>query len=81
MIYQSDILISVGPQALDDNYQHSFVRWDATTSFRLLEGMVLYLSLNNFTNMAERRFEGRRNFPTYEQHYMWTIDLGIRFTI
>lgn len=80
MIYQSDILTSVGAQALDDKYQHSFVRWDATSSFRLVEGLLLYWSLNNFTSMAERKFEGRRNFPTYEQHYMWTTDTGLRYS-
>jgi len=80
MIYQSDILTSVGPQALDDNYQHSFVRWDATSSFRLFKDLLLYVSLNNFTNMAERTFEGRRNFPTYEQHYRWTTDMGLRYS-
>jgi hypothetical protein len=40
----------------------------------------IYAELNNLTNQAEQAYLGERVYPTTEEFFGWTADLGIRIT-
>jgi hypothetical protein len=41
----------------------------------------LFLNLNNITNQPEQAYLGFAVFPTREQYFGWTGDLGVRFSL
>ena len=88
MVYQSDILKSVGIISLDDQWQSGFFRWDFTASQKLYKGLSFYWNVNNFTNMAEKEYIARdvnvKNLQrayTLESYYEWSTSAGFRYTL
>ena len=39
----------------------------------------IYFNLNNFTNYSESAYLGSVNYPTREEVFGWTADIGIRY--
>jgi len=35
--------------------------------------------VNNFTNNSEGAFLGKVDYPTREEYFGWTMDLGVRY--
>ncbi|MFB0517588.1 MAG: TonB-dependent receptor [Candidatus Neomarinimicrobiota bacterium] len=79
MIYQGKILKKVDRREELDEYDNDFIRWDITMQQELLKGINLYLNLNNVTDRSEGTYLWKEVFPTYEEYFGWTADLGIRY--
>lgn len=78
-IYQSDILTGVGTVSTSDSYQKNFIRWDAIANYKIFDRLTLYWNMNNFTSMTEDRFIYKEQFIISENHYKWTMDVGLKY--
>jgi TonB-dependent receptor len=75
---QGKSLQTVGARAELDGYTNNFVRWDATLSQRFSPFFSIYLDVNNFTNQPEEAFLGEIIYPTNQEYFSWTADIGVR---
>lgn len=81
-LYQNDVLEQANNSyATLDEHSKAYSRWDFTSYYRLpwVEGMQVYLNVNNITNEADLRY---RNDPTYlsrGEYYGTTAQMGIRY--
>jgi TonB-dependent receptor len=81
MIYQGDALMTVGTRSELDGYTNATVRWDMTAQYQFIKNLSIYFDMNNFTNQPERAYLGLESFPTNEEYFGWTADLGFRFKL
>ncbi|HYE57758.1 MAG TPA: TonB-dependent receptor [Rhodothermales bacterium] len=83
MVYQGNSLFTVGQRAELDGYTAAFTRWDASVSQRLpsrLGGLTLFVNVNNLTDTPEGAYLGTVSYPTREEYFGWTADLGLRYS-
>ncbi|UCD37241.1 MAG: TonB-dependent receptor [Fidelibacterota bacterium] len=81
MILQGEILKNVGIRAETDEYDYEYVRWDITMQQKIIQGLSLYVNLNNIANRSEGSYMWRSDLPfkTSDKLFGWTADLGIRY--
>ena len=79
MVYQGESLMTVGTRSELDGYTDAFVRWDLVMQQKIFDGFSVYFNMNNITNRPESAFLGIKNYPTREEYFGWTADLGIRY--
>ncbi|UCE07075.1 MAG: TonB-dependent receptor, partial [bacterium] len=79
MIYQGKILKNVDLREELDEYDNDFLRWDITMQQKIFEGVSLFLNLNNISDRSEGTFLWKEVYPTSEEFFGWTADLGIRY--
>ncbi|MBA7479923.1 hypothetical protein ES707_15364 [subsurface metagenome] len=81
MIYQGEILKNVGIRTEMDEYNFDFIRWDIAMQQTLFEGFSLYLNLNNISDLSEGTYLWKKDlpFPTSEEFFGWSADMGIRY--
>ncbi|HSQ75891.1 MAG TPA: TonB-dependent receptor, partial [Bacteroidota bacterium] len=78
--YQGKSLLTVGSRSELDGYTESSLRLDAALSQRISSMFSIYAELNNLTNQAEQAYLGEIIYPTNEEFFGWTADLGVRIT-
>lgn len=81
LIYQGSALQLIGQRAELDGYSDEFVRWDFAAQYKLLPDLALQFNLNNFTNLPEGSYLGYDAYPTKEEYFGWSADLGIKFDL
>jgi TonB-dependent receptor len=79
MIYQGAILRVVNLREELDQYDNAFIRWDITLQQHIYMGLSLFLNMNNISNQPESTFLWKDIYPTGQEFFGWTGDLGIRF--
>ncbi|MGE5351922.1 MAG: TonB-dependent receptor [Acidobacteriota bacterium] len=79
VILQGKSLAVVGPTAELDGYTDKSIRFDVSLSQKLFEGFSFFLNANNLTDLPERSFLGAESFPTKEEYYGWTLDVGVKY--
>ncbi len=79
MIYQGEILTNVDLREELDEYDNDFLRWDITMQQKIFEGVSLFLNLNNISDRSEGTFLWKEGYPTSEEFFGWTADMGIRY--
>ncbi len=79
MTYQGEILETIGTRSELDGFSDAFVRWDLALQQEIYGRFSLFLNANNVTNRAEAEFLGIRAFPTRDEFFGWTADLGMRY--
>lgn len=77
MIYQGAALQTIGSRSELDGYTDAFTRWDLTARYKILENLSLIANINNLTNKSEGAFLGSELFPTSEEYFGLTADLGV----
>jgi len=80
MLYTDDILTSTNfweeLRASTDKH----VRWDLSVKQKLpVKGLMLYLNLNNINNAVDRSLIAGSSYPSREEYYDFTGDLGLRY--
>jgi TonB-dependent receptor len=80
VVFQGESLQFVGTREELDGFTASFARWDLTVQQKLAAGLSLFGNVNNFTNRPEGAFLALEAFPTREEFFGWSADLGVRFT-
>ena len=81
--YTDNILISSDQQQQElDKYTGAYARWDFTAYQKLpwLEGLQVYLDVNNITNRPDRQFSSVLEKLANVQYYGRTADLGLRYS-
>jgi len=79
MVAQGEILETIGTRSELDGFSDAFVRWDLAVQQKIWNRISLFLNANNLTNQAESEFLGIRAFPTRDEYFGWTADLGVRY--
>jgi TonB-dependent receptor len=79
MIYQGAILRNVNLREELDQYDNDFVRWDIAILQQVYKGLSVFLYLNNISDRPESTFLWKEIYPTGQQFFGWTGDLGIRY--
>lgn len=78
-IFQGRILTNVASREELDEYDDDFIRWDITMKQKIIKGVDLYLNINNVSDRSEKTFLWKEVFPTSDEFFGWTADLGIRW--
>lgn len=79
MVYQGESLQTIGSRKELDGYTDAFTRWDFTAQYAILNNLKLILNVNNITNKSEGAYLGIANYPTAEENFGLTADLGLKF--
>lgn len=78
-LYQTDVLTSLSQRPAQDVFTADYSRWDVVLKQRLPRDIELFANLNNITDTADRRFQAELGtYPTYQENYGFTMDLGVR---
>ena len=79
VVYQSESLGTVGRRAEQDGFTDSFQRWDLSIQQKIGKtGLAVMANLNNISNTPQRTFVAI-GFPTREEFFGWTGDLGVKY--
>jgi len=81
MIYQGDVLRSVGLSKADDALDESTVRWDLVVQQHLLNNLSLILQVNNITSQKEKTYLRYKDLTTRAEDYGMTIDFGVQYKL
>ncbi len=76
MLYQGASLTTVGDRFEVDGFTEAYIRFDASLKQRLSPQLSLFLNLNNLTDRPDRSFQNTAGFPTAQEYYGWSVDLG-----
>jgi TonB-dependent receptor len=82
-LYQDNVLISSDIKQEElDKYTGAYYKWDFTAYQKLpwLEGLQLYLDVNNITDRPDRQFSSILEKLADVQYYGLTADLGVRYS-
>jgi TonB-dependent receptor len=79
LVFQGKSLAIVGTRAELDGYSDQFYRLDISVQQKIINGFSIFLNANNLTNVPDRSYLGVERFPTSEDYYGWTLDLGIKY--
>lgn len=79
VFYQGSMLQTVGAISSLDGYSSPFTTLDLSASQRIMGDFSLYVNAMNILNQTEGSYMGSTVFPTSEQFYGWTVDLGVRY--
>jgi outer membrane receptor protein involved in Fe transport len=78
MVYQGSSLSFVGQRAELDGYTDAFLRLDLALQQKLTPTISMFLNVNNVTSRPEASYLGIRDFPTAEEYFGLTADVGVR---
>ena len=80
VLYQSDIFKSNNFYKELRGHSDDYLRWDISAKQNLpFPGLKILLNLSNITGAVERDVNEGTGYPTREQHYGMTADLGLRY--
>ncbi|NOY57668.1 MAG: TonB-dependent receptor [Calditrichaeota bacterium] len=79
MVYQGESLMTIGTREELDGFSDAFIRWDLAMQQKISHGFSLYFNLNNISNRSEGAFLGLQSYPTLQEFFGWTADLGVRY--
>ena len=80
MLYKSDVFKSTNFWKELRQNTGTYTRWDLSLKQDLpFLGMQIFFNLNNITSEIDQTIMRCNDFPTLEQRYGRTADLGIRF--
>ncbi|MEX0721317.1 MAG: TonB-dependent receptor [Balneolaceae bacterium] len=83
-IYQSDITTGINTtNPVLDSFTGDYFRIDVSARQKLIEGLEVFLNLNNLNSRPDRSYQSAPNAtnrPTYIEYYGFTTDLGIRYS-
>ena len=81
VIFQGKSLFFVGPRPELDGFTDETTRWDLAIQQKIYDNISIYLDVNNISDRPERSLLGVWNYPTDEQFFGWTADVGIKFKL
>ncbi len=82
MLYQANVFGIVDFWPSMRAYTKPYLRWDLAANQRLpWSGLQVYLDLNNLNNARDIQVIAGSGFPTAEQYYGMTADVGLRWVI
>ena len=80
MLYQGSSLSVVGDRKEVDGFTEAYIRFDASLKQRFSNRLNLFLNVNNITDRPDRSFQNTIGFPTAQEYYGFSVDLGAQYT-
>jgi TonB-dependent receptor len=77
MLLQGKTLSYVGVREELDGFTEDYIRWDLSLKYDLTKTISLFYNFNNLTNRPDQSFMQTARYPTSQDYYGWTTDLGI----
>ncbi len=79
MLLQGESLNGIGSVPELDRFTGTYTRWDLSLKQQITPRTSIYFNANNFTDRPDESFQVIEGFPTAQENYGWTIDLGVRY--
>lgn len=79
LVIQGASLQFVGTRPELDGFSDAYARWDMVVRQKFGEHLSVYFNVNNLTNYSEGAYLGSANFPTREEYFGWSADIGVRY--
>ena len=79
MLLQGESLTGVGTVPELDRFTGTYVRWDLSLKQQITRRASVYFNANNFLDRPDESFQVIEGFPTGQENYGWTFDLGVRY--
>ena len=79
MVYQGAALQTIGSRKELDGYTAAFTRWDFAAQYKLMENLSVMVNVNNISDKPEGAFLGSEMFPTVEEYFGMTVDIGLKY--
>jgi len=79
MLLQGESLSGIGIVPESDRFTETYIRWDFSLKQQVTPRASIYFNANNFNDRPDRAFQVIEGFPTAQEFYGWTLDLGIRY--
>ena len=79
MLVQGESLSGIGSVPELDRFTGTYVRWDLSLKQQITPRASVYFNANNFSDRPDESFQVIEGFPTAQENYGWTIDLGVRY--
>lgn len=80
LVYQGESLGTVGRRPEQDGFTDAFERWDLQVQQKIgKSGFAIMFNLNNISNTPQKTSVGL-GFPTREEYFGWTGDIGVRYS-
>ena len=79
MLVQGESLTGIGSVPELDRFTGTYVRWDLSLKQQVTPRASVYLNINNLTDRPDEAFQVIEGFPTAQENYGWTLDLGVRY--
>ena len=81
-LYQTNIFTGNNFYPELRSYTDDYIRWDFTVNQKLpISGLQIFLNYANISGAIDRSLNYGSSFPTKEQYYGATIDLGLRYRL
>ena len=81
MIYQSNIFKYNNFYPELEGFIDDYLRWDLVVNQKLpVKGLKVFMNFNNISGTYDKAIVAYTKFPTSEQRYGYTIDLGLRYS-
>ncbi len=84
MSYQGNRLTGINPntdQLGYNRYTDAYLRFDVTAKQKITKYISVLLNLNNLTNATEKGYRYTSAYPTYENMYGFSFDLGVEINL
>lgn len=79
-LYQGDTMQAIGNRQEADHLTADYFRIDARVRQELFTGFEVFANLNNINSRPDENFQSALGqFPTYNQNYGATFDIGVRY--
>ena len=80
MLYQGSSLSVIGDRKEVDGFTEAYIRLDASLKQKISSRLDVFLNLNNLTDRPDRSFQNTIGFPTAQEYYGLSIDLGAQYS-
>ncbi|HPN36735.1 MAG TPA: TonB-dependent receptor [bacterium] len=80
MLFQGRTLSSIGERPELDGFTADLLRMDLSVKFRLTNHLGLFFNWNNIMDEPDESFQQITRYPTAQEYYGWTSDVGIGYT-
>jgi TonB-dependent receptor len=81
-LYQSGRTTFLANKPEYDSYTEAYSRFDIALQQKIGWGLQVYANLNNLNNRHDQTHEGYTTlYPTYQEYYGFTMDVGVRFSL
>lgn len=81
LLVQGKTLMIVGERAELDGFSDTYTRLDLLLKYQFNESIGLFWNLNNLLNEADQTYQNGTNYPTNEEFYGWTTDIGLVYKL
>lgn len=78
MLTQGRSLHGIGTRIEEDGFTEAYRRWDISLKQELRGGIGVFLNFNNLSDQPDKSTI-TIGYPTAQEFYGWTIDLGLRY--